>query len=386
MYMYLLTASRRKIINELKDYFGMHPIYNKLEIQDAYAYEERPQFGMVVQSTSATKIQLSPDNFVGTIVSHVALAKEMTKPSRAIEWVIEDSQNLDNLVAQGMYYVEVVEVGEQYKVEVDQVLEIDQEILVDDADGSETTLNLQYEPLPGTLQLFVNDPIEKVEGTHWSLDEKQITLLQPLNVHDQLFAEYRTHTSTVGPFEIIPNTANKEIIPGVVVCFGNQLILGDRQIVMVKNEREPMAYEYGGKWEISFSLDVISRDPIQRDEIIDEAIKCLWIYKKEHLDLIGFFIQDVAPSGMSVEDYDPNSNEMYYRGTVDLTILTDWRMATPLFNTIKAIGYTDMTEYNVLSDEDCVDVPYNIRLVGPGDPVLLDPNGRRLNKNYEYII
>jgi len=383
MYLHLLTASRRKIISELKEYFGLHPIYNKLEIQDKYAYEERPQFGMVVQSVNASKIQLAADNYMGTIVSHVGLAKEQYKPSRAIEWVVEDTPNIGNLVSEGMYYIEVVEVGEQFKVEVDQILDI-AEPLVEDADGSETTLNLEYEPLPNTLELHTTDPvIWKIEGTHFIVSGKQITLLEPLSDHDDLIAEYRSHTSTAGPYEIIPNTSNNEIIPGVVLAFGNQLVLNDRQIVMVKKERENMAYEYGGKWEITMTIDVVARDPIQRDEILDEAIKCLWVYKKEYLDLIGFFIQDVSPSGMSEEDYDPNSGDMYYRGSVDLTVLTDWRMAVPLFKTVKDIGYGDMF---VLPDEEASKLNFSVKMVRPGDPNFISADGKEyFSKNFEYI-
>jgi len=91
MYYYLVSSLKRRLINELKDSFSAHPLYEKLVnfIQNKYAFDERPQFGIVVKNSNASKVALSGDNFIGTVESHVMLAF-MGKPAYPIAWIRED--------------------------------------------------------------------------------------------------------------------------------------------------------------------------------------------------------------------------------------------------------------------------------------------------------
>ena len=76
MYYYLISSLKRRLILELQDSFAQHPIYSKIVpwIQNKYTFDERPQFGIVVKGSSANKVALSGDNFMGTVESHVMLA------------------------------------------------------------------------------------------------------------------------------------------------------------------------------------------------------------------------------------------------------------------------------------------------------------------------
>jgi len=85
-----------RIIDELKASFRGHPVFKDVEqfIQNKFAFEERPSFGIVVKNISGDLIKLSPDNFLGTIVSHVYLARVQNYEGRSIEWVREDIENI----------------------------------------------------------------------------------------------------------------------------------------------------------------------------------------------------------------------------------------------------------------------------------------------------
>jgi hypothetical protein len=87
MYYYLIGALKRRLILELQDSFSRHAIYQKITpfIQNKFAFSERPQFGIVVKGSSANKVQLSADNFIGTVQSHVMLAY-VDQPAHPIEW------------------------------------------------------------------------------------------------------------------------------------------------------------------------------------------------------------------------------------------------------------------------------------------------------------
>ena len=88
MYYYLISSLKRRLILELQDSFAQHPVYRKItpNIQNRFAFKERPQHGIVVKGSSANKLQLSADNFVGTIQSHVMLAY-VNQPTFPLEWI-----------------------------------------------------------------------------------------------------------------------------------------------------------------------------------------------------------------------------------------------------------------------------------------------------------
>ena len=91
MYFHLISSLKRRLILELQDSFSRHPVYDKIVpfIQSKFAFDERPQYGIVVKGTSANKVQVSPQNFLGTIESHVMLAY-YNEPAYLLEWVRED--------------------------------------------------------------------------------------------------------------------------------------------------------------------------------------------------------------------------------------------------------------------------------------------------------
>lgn len=77
MFYFLTTAVARRFVMELRTYWATHPKYQDLvnNIQGKYSFEQRPQYGIVVKTGAANQVQLSPDNFMGTVQSYVALAK-----------------------------------------------------------------------------------------------------------------------------------------------------------------------------------------------------------------------------------------------------------------------------------------------------------------------
>src|SRR5574338_1269213 len=116
MYYYLVAALKRRLVLELKDSFSKHPIYEKIvpNIQNRYAFDERPQFGIVVKGSSANKVSLAADNHLGTIDSHVMLAY-VGEAAYPIEWVREDlaavRANNDVMpIRAGIYYIEILTV------------------------------------------------------------------------------------------------------------------------------------------------------------------------------------------------------------------------------------------------------------------------------------
>lgn len=94
MYNFLVSATKNRVILELREALAKHPIYKNLEIYNRFPYNERIQEGIIVRNSSAGRIALSADNYQGTVFSYVACAHHKNNPGTSLEWVREDESHL----------------------------------------------------------------------------------------------------------------------------------------------------------------------------------------------------------------------------------------------------------------------------------------------------
>ena len=114
MYFQMTEALKRRFTHELRSFWSTHAKYPDLadNIQGKYSFKERPQYGIIVKTSGATKVAMSPDNFIGTVHSHAYLARVPKFPGLFIEWIREDARVIaDNQgrfpTPPGVYYIEV---------------------------------------------------------------------------------------------------------------------------------------------------------------------------------------------------------------------------------------------------------------------------------------
>ena len=69
IYYFLTESVKRRVILELRRYWSYHPKYPDLpdHIQGKYSFRERPQYGIVIKTGSANRVDLSPDNYLGVV-------------------------------------------------------------------------------------------------------------------------------------------------------------------------------------------------------------------------------------------------------------------------------------------------------------------------------
>lgn len=411
-----------RIIDELKTVFRGHPVYKELEdnIQNKYALEERPAFGIIVNNISGDLIQFSADNFVGTIISHVYLARVANYKGRSIEWVREDIENLQRKVTEdvssqfdgtnrilyvqntpivdprsgefavkplsvritinavpvlpleidpiygqivlssapratdvvkityeyrllespGIYYVEIT--GKNEFV-VDPLYVIENEILTSNYNGTQTQFQLQHYPLlPNPIDIWRDARIELLRDVEYSVDVNTgiLTLINPtMPTGTILTASYKYPGQSRGPFVIIEERSNNDAIKGVVIAFERGIEVGDKQAIIIKNTREQVAQAFGGKWDFSISMDIYSRDPLQREEITDITLSALWEGLKPRLDQEGLVIKNVSHGGESEEDYNEAAGDKYYTSSITLDMETDWELHKPLPFSFRRFDY-----------------------------------------------
>ncbi len=351
MYYYLVNSLKRRLILELKDSFERHPVYNKIVpfIENKFVFTERPQYGIVVKGSSANKVALAGDNFIGTVQSHVMLAYIGT-PTYPLEWVREDLRCVAEHgyfpTAAGVYYIEILHAPENASeygwYVIDPLLTVTDEALLQFVTGVEREAQLQNVPLKGTVRLWANHRVQLVEGTDFSVNYENgsISLLRNFAPETVLNADYRYPQPSTQPIKFQWNQADFTTLPGVVLAFGKRAKKGDKVAVVVYPDRVDAANAYGGKYELTFELNVISQDPVQMEEVTDFTVMSLWGVKKPILEFEGIEILDVSMGGEVEETYDETADLMYYNSTVSVQLRADWEIHIPLPLTIQRIEQT----------------------------------------------
>lgn len=354
MYYYLTAALKRRLILELKDSFSRHPVYRKIVpfIQNRYAFDERPQFGIVVQGSSANKIQLDASNFVGTVLSHVMLAQVGSERVFPLEWVREDLDSVRCngcvLTPPGVYYVEILSAptapGEAGSFIVDPLRTVTNEPILRFQTGFEQYAQLQNEPLDRTLRLYEGRATQLRVGTDYELTTGGgVRFLHPFASGSYVTADYRYPVASIGPVEFRWNTADVSTLPGVVLAFGKRSEAGQKTAVVVYGERVDAAQAYGGKHEVSFDLEIIARDSTQIEEIADLVSMYLWGEKRPVLAWEGIEITDVSMGGESEEPIDETGQDFQFMATMSVQLQADWEIHVPLPLTISRMEVEGVT-------------------------------------------
>lgn len=341
MYYYLIGALKRRLIMELQDSFSRHAVYRKIApfIQNKFVFKERPQFGIVVKGSNANKVQLSADNFIGTVQSYVMLAY-VGQPAYPIEWVREDMALVKQQgripVPPGVYYLEILTApttsGEVGTFAIDPLLTVYDEALLRFQTGIERQAQLQQLPVEGTVRIWENHQFLLKEGVDYSVDyaNGEVFLLTRYAPNAVLTADYRYAADSVGPVEFKWNTADFSTLPGVVMAFGKRAEVGQKVAIVVYADRVSTARAYGGKFEASFDLDAIARDSDQTEEIADLIIMYLWGEKRDILSFEGLEITDVSMGGEAEEVYDETGDDYFYQASMSVQIQGDWEIHVPL--------------------------------------------------------
>lgn len=348
MYYYLVGSLKRRLILELQDSFSRHPIYRKITpfIQNRFSFSERPQFGIVVQGSSANKVQLDASNFLGTVQSHVMLARVGGEPVFPLEWVREDLACLRHHggvmpTPPGVYYLEILNAptnaSEEGSFIIDPLRTVTNEPVLRFQTGLETSAQLQNVPLDRTLRLYENKSFLLQPGVDYELLPRgEVRFLHPFSSNSYVTADYRYPTDSIGPLPFKWNTADVTTLPGVVLAFGKRSEAGQKTAVVVYQSRVDAAQAYGGKHEVSFDLEVIARDTTQIEEITDLVSMYLWGEKRPQLSWEGIEITDVSIGGESEEPIDETGQLFQYTTTMTVQLQADWEIHVPLALTISS--------------------------------------------------
>lgn len=357
MQLWLTNSTKKRLIREIRSILYEHPKYraDSDNVQNKFAFKERPQRGVIVNGTSADRVRLSADNYVGRISSFVMQAPVENSPGTSVEWVIENKSLLEQYSPRrdifpsppGVYVIEVAEVPDEPRsipgqFFIDPILSVPNELLI--IFGQEAQLSHQG-VYPGSVRLWLDGRRSLLTGVDFSVDylTGMITFLKPVPIDANIYADYRYSVLKQGPHYFNLDAANYTAIPGSIIAFGDRAEKCDRLAVVVGETRSEVADVYGGKFEVNFDLVVFSKDPEDREKLVDYiVVKIL-----EHQNALGYDgleLIDVSPGGESEEVYVSEIDDYFYDGAISVSFRVDWEIYIPLPVEIFRAEITSHTE------------------------------------------
>ena len=155
--------------------------------------------------------------------------------------------------------------------------------------------------------------------------------------------------------------------------------------------REPVALEYGGRWDLNLDLDITAMDVTAQGEITDRTLMFLHGVARNRLSSEGIEITEVSFGGEGEEIYNETSEEYMYTASISMSIQTDWAIHVPLTPMLRRVSPMTKGDYDTMmgmTEDELLDegVPnrlqmvQNLKLLDISDPFFA---GR--NKTYEVI-
>lgn len=343
---WLTNATKKRLIREIRKILYDHPRYRKdsENVQNKYSFDERPQRGVIVNSTSADRVRLSADNYVGRLSSFVMQTKVDNHPGTTLEWVIENKLYLERFSSRrdvfpsppGVYVLTVQSLPDEARnipgfFIIDPYLtERDEALITFSATTGQQGQISRSTVIPESVRLWLDGRRPLLAGVDYSVDSTGlVTFLRPAPPGGVIYADYRYTVGQQGPFPFRYEEADLTSIPGAVLAFGRRAQDCDKVAIVVDHTRSEVAEVYGGKFEVHFDLVVFSRDAEDREQLSDHVIMGI-LDRQNDLGYEGLELLDISPGGESEEIYSADLDDYYYDGAVSVGFRVDWEIYRPL--------------------------------------------------------
>lgn len=346
MYNYLTSATKKRVIKELKKILADHPKYapDQNNVQAKYGFSERPSRGIIVNNASADRVRLSADNFIGHLHSFVMSTPFRNSPSTTLEWVTENQGLLEKYSAKrdifptapGVYLLTVTRIPDEAReipgqFTIDPILTVLTEPVIRFTNTNDQDAQLSRQNIyPNSVNLWLGGRSKLIRDVDYHLDEAEgfITFLKPCPTGVTVYADYRYQLPQAGPYPFFREQSDVTTLPGAVLAFGDRPQMGDQTALVVTDERTETAEIFGGKFEINFDLVIFAKDSEDREHMSDYVIG-KFLALQNVLGFEGLELLDINPGGENEEVFNPETDEYYYESSVSLSIRVDWETWIP---------------------------------------------------------
>lgn len=107
------------------------------------------------------------------------------------------------------------------------------------------------------------------------------------------------------------------------------------------NEREyfiPKYFDLAGAWDGTITIDIVARDILSRDDLINILMLLFVDIKFESLRKAGVLIKSGQPSLGGVSEAEDRQQDKLYKATISMDIRTEWRRLIPIESIIERIN------------------------------------------------
>ncbi len=284
-------------------------------------------------------------------INGVPIVPEKVEGERNIIWLyrapaasdkVEVNYLMRNIVPPGLFTVDFAQnfaaQGQQFSVSAEYIIE--NETVIERTTGTEAGAQLDHQNLvPGHESIVLGytdnqgriSTLKRVDDYNINYSTGVISFVQPLEKNYALYADYRYVPTNFpsGPYTFKEFQENSDAIPGVILSIGRRFQQGDQQVVRVSKTREQQAQIYGGHWEMSLDLAVISKDAMQMEQMADRVVEYFWAVRKNELEKEGLTLNSVEPSGESEEMHIDATGDLYYESSVSINIMSEWQLFKP---------------------------------------------------------
>lgn len=383
MIAWLSNATKERVIREIRKILKDHPKYraDSENVQNKYAFDERPSRGVIVNGVSAERVNLSADNFMGTLSSFCMLVPIDGKPCTTVEWVRENYNILEKVSSSrdvfpsppGIYKFEVKslpDVGRNTPgyVIMTPILTVHNEPLIMFGSNHDTEAQLEHQNIyPGSVRLWLDSRRALLPEIDFTVNNETgaVTFLKETPPGDFIHADYRYILPEGDPKPFYTEKFDVDMIPGAILAFGDRAQECDKFAVVVTDERTEVAKVYGGKFEMNFDLIAFSKDSEDREKLSDYIVMKI-LERQNALGFEGIELLDISPGGENEEVFNPETDEYFYDSNISMSLRVDWSIYVPL---PIVVWRAEMTTKQMEQETGYLDGTYKT------DSLIAEPNG-----------
>lgn len=111
--------------------------------------------------------------------------------------------------------------------------------------------------------------------------------------------------------------------------------------------KHPKCFVFAGAWEGSIIIEIQSRSPRSRDDLVQEVALCLQDITFKSLQKAGVACK--PPSASAPSERDDRKDKLFMQ-TITLDVRTEWRREIPIGNVLEVINFT--AEFSNISSVD----------------------------------
>jgi hypothetical protein len=137
------------------------------------------------------------------------------------------------------------------------------------------------------------------------------------------------------------NQINKDILPGLYIAIGDVVNVGDQAAIIVAPRLTETYRIYGGKPDVSFTIEVRANDPTTASNLASALRNDLFIGRREQMESDGLTIYD-GSSELSGVQRDESGTAPSFVVSLTVNAAADWRVFQPLV--------TRITDFNITVD------------------------------------